>query len=1207
MYLRFRLLSAQSLVWCGLVWCSLAVSLSSAADPAFFGVLSLLEDDAVIQQLELTDDQQQALANLIVKRESAALSMATKLKDLPSEEQASQRAEFVAESEKAGLALLNESQRESLEKIQIQREGGTALLRDELADELELSDAQRKQLRDLVKRRADELEKTVESKHAVVRKIYENRMIKLLSAEQKEAFESLTAVADAGNQDQRLPGPPDDRRGPGGRGDRRFGDRSTGDRGPGGRGPGGRGPGGRGPGGPGAGDIADAEQGQQDQPMLQGLSADENGNLTFNFGYAPWSAVLEWFATEADLSLVMDAPPPGTFNYVDSRAYPPSEAIDVLNSVLLTKGYTLVRRERMLLLINLEDGIPPNLVTTVSADELDDRGEFELVGTLFQLGKVSPEDAETELTKLLGPQGSMQVLGKAKQAFVIETAGRLRTIRDVLRAMGDPNAAANSDVATIELEHIMPEEAFTVIRQMLGIPDELLAMPDGSLRMGTDIAGQRLMLTGQPERIDQVRKLLALVDVALPQAEYDEGGILASPQLEVYPIVGADSQSAYDVVNTMLADAQVKLAIDPKTGNLIALATPSQHATIRATLSQMSQGGQVIEVIPLDYVDPQRAVLAINQLFGAAGEEGAEGAPIVSADITNSLLLVRGRRAQIDQIRELMNQMGEGEGFAQGGGVGSSENVRVLTLNKDEADRVLQQIEAVWPSMRKNPIRTVVPSAVSSSINQRDTRRDGQSQDEASEGATETESPSGAPSSDATRQPDASGEARSPSERDSGPIRTDIGVMKRPVYLAQVEVPSGSASAASSAADADANPSRRRAATSIPGDPIVVSHGASGLIIASRDLEALDDFEDLVLSIVGEEATTSSREFAVFYLRHATAAAASELLNTVLSGGSGGDSGGGGGGGGMGGGLLDGLMGGMGGGLMDSLLGPEAGGGGLTASGSYSIVPEARLNLLMVQANPADMQLIENLLEIIDQRKSPETVEVIPSPRLIQIYNTSAELVANVIRETFSQNLVSGGGGGGGGGGRGGGPSPEDFLRALRGRGGQGGGGGGAQEVKKEMTLSVDTRNNQLVVAAPDDLFEQVKALAEMLDVSNPETVETTRVVTLDKANPQMVQRALLSIIGQSSTANQPSSNNAAAGNNNGGGNDNNRGRGGDNNGDAARRNAEIMRAIQARQGGDRGGRGGRGGGDAGRGGRGGRGGFGGGGFGGGRGGRGGR
>ncbi|MFA9564081.1 MAG: hypothetical protein ACERLM_05175, partial [Acidimicrobiales bacterium] len=35
----------------------------------------------------------------------------------------------------------------------------------------------------------------------------------------------------------------------------------------------------------------------------------------------------------------LDAPPPGTFNYSDTREYAPTEAIDLLNGVLVTKGY----------------------------------------------------------------------------------------------------------------------------------------------------------------------------------------------------------------------------------------------------------------------------------------------------------------------------------------------------------------------------------------------------------------------------------------------------------------------------------------------------------------------------------------------------------------------------------------------------------------------------------------------------------------------------------------------------------------------------------------------------------------------------------------------------------------------------------------------------------------------------------------------------
>ena len=133
--------------------------------------------------------------------------------------------------------------------------------------------------------------------------------------------------------------------------------------------------------------------------------------------------MLDWFARKADLSLVMEAPPPGTFNYSDDRDYTPAEAIDLLNKVLLTKGYLLIRSGRMLMVVNMEDGFPPNLDPNASAGDLDSRGEYELVSVLFNLESVRPEDAEPEVKKILGPVGTVVVLPKSRQLLVTGFAG----------------------------------------------------------------------------------------------------------------------------------------------------------------------------------------------------------------------------------------------------------------------------------------------------------------------------------------------------------------------------------------------------------------------------------------------------------------------------------------------------------------------------------------------------------------------------------------------------------------------------------------------------------------------------------------------------------------------------------------------------------------------------------------------------------------
>ena len=47
------------------------------------------------------------------------------------------------------------------------------------------------------------------------------------------------------------------------------------------------------------------------------------------------------------------------------------------------------------------------------------------------------------------------------------------------------------------------------------------------------------------------------------------------------------------------------------------------------------------------------------------------------------------------------------------------------------------------------------------------------------------------------------------------------------------------------------------------------------------------------------------------------------------------------------------------------------------------IVPDVRLNALIVQGKPGDLDTIEQLLKVIDLPHSPEDVEVASKPRII--------------------------------------------------------------------------------------------------------------------------------------------------------------------------------------------------------------------------------
>jgi type II secretory pathway component GspD/PulD (secretin) len=243
---------------------------------------------------------------------------------------------------------------------------------------------------------------------------------------------------------------------------------------------------------------------------------------------------------------------------------------------------------------------------------------------------------------------------------------------------------------------------------------------------------------------------------------------------------------------------------------------------------------------------------------------------------------------------------------------------------------------------------------------------------------------------------------------------------------------------------------------------------------------------------VADRNSSATRDYAVFYLKYSKAATVSEVLSAIFGGGS------------KSGGLVNDMagaaLGDLGGGMMGSLLlgGGGGGSGGGFSSASVDIVPDVRLNALIVRAKPADLDTVEQLLRVLDQRVGPEEVEADLRPRLIPVYNTQASEIATVVQQIFSDRMASGG------------PavmSPQEMLKMIRGN-------GGVDQQTQKMSIGIDERSNSLVVRAPDPLFDQVKALVEELDQTDLTSPEITRVVSLKHTNSSAVQKALVSVLG---------------------------------------------------------------------------------------------
>ena len=186
---------------------------------------------------------------------------------------------------------------------------------------------------------------------------------------------------------------------------------------------------------------------------------------------------------------VLEAPPPGTFNYRDTRSYTPAEALDVLNGVLLTKGYTLVRRGRMLVLgesrrrHSAEPGARCAARGARRARRV--RAHSRAVSRVEHVARGSGRRKSSRA----GPAGQSRRRcrkhGKFKSPKRPAGCGRFaRSSTPSSSPIWRRRACARFTLKYLSFEAAMPHS-----RQMLGIPAEAFSTPDGSLHITKDVIG----------------------------------------------------------------------------------------------------------------------------------------------------------------------------------------------------------------------------------------------------------------------------------------------------------------------------------------------------------------------------------------------------------------------------------------------------------------------------------------------------------------------------------------------------------------------------------------------------------------------------------------------------------------------------------------------------------------------------------------------
>jgi type II secretory pathway component GspD/PulD (secretin) len=614
--------------------------------------------------------------------------------------------------------------------------------------------------------------------------------------------------------------------------------------------------------------------------------------------------------------------------------------------------------------------------------------------------------------------------------------------------------------------------------------------PDAT--MVTDVSQEMLVATATAKQHETIKQVVEQMTSVLPME--------SAPSAKAYPLRTADGDNAVEVFDAMFRRSDnVRVSFDSKTRSLIAVARPDQHAVIKALLDELEPAGAANETQTLE-------VYALGGMDGLTAVEVAEGvlrsidsAATVSWEKASKQLVVTTTPAGHQQISAAMERFQESDPremdviqlrlLSASSAQNAIEGLYGDTFTKDDnypviqADEDSQQLLVRGSKKQLQDIRTLLikmgetglsPTGDVTSQANRNLRvipiqgdveptlqkiqdlwpRVRKNPIRVLRPGVET------PATEPQPQPKADGQFSVPPEETVSPATEPAPASKEPTA-------SQAAEKATAEAATDNNERQPLSPDKTKNLPVVIIPGSDRITIASDDIEALDQLESILRatssSRTGGTVASRNRDFSVYQLRNAGAEEVAETLESIYE--------------------------------------SRA---GMLAFGSVVIVPETRMNALIVYGGRTDRDRIEQLLEILDTEKLPDSGRIFRT-EVITVKHADAEKVENVVRGVYRTEMTAGGT-------RraieiptGIDSSVANVLRQIN-----------AASSAPLLTIEVQEETNSLVVKAPQNLIDEISELVNQLD----ETSATNRargvtLIPLKKTNSRRVMRVLNDVLDQ--------------------------------------------------------------------------------------------
>lgn len=235
--------------------------------------------------------------------------------------------------------------------------------------------------------------------------------------------------------------------------------------------------------------------------------------ISLNFQNTEISLVLKFFSDITGLTFILGDNVRGNVTVISTKRIPVAEALDMLQSILEIKGFTMVRSGEVVKVVTQNEAMQKNIEIKTFASPT--RGDDRVVTQMIPLKHVVANDIKGGLQPLISRNGTILVDERTNTIILTDVGSNINKIMKIIDYLdvGTYDAAENTRV--FFLQNSKAGEMAKLLNEIIAKPG--VNVIERSISIVIDERTNALIVTTAPQNFANLQKIIEKIDVRTPQ------------------------------------------------------------------------------------------------------------------------------------------------------------------------------------------------------------------------------------------------------------------------------------------------------------------------------------------------------------------------------------------------------------------------------------------------------------------------------------------------------------------------------------------------------------------------------------------------------------------------------------------------------------------------------------------------------------------